>query len=259
MLKLPDVTLVMVETREHKLAAMAVEECLKVAEFGAVLILTDKPVEFAGIVGNYHYVPDWPNKLGWSRAWWFEVPPLVRTRQTLNIQWDSWIWDPSMWTDAFMEYDYIGAPWWYRDGKNVGNGGFSLISTRLKRYIADRRLEFPCDTHVDDDLLCRKYRPVLEEAGFLWAPERVAHQFAFECSRPSDTSRHFGFHAMFNWPIVLPHDKVLERVSLAVASPYIRESYMMKAFCQQHPGIIKELRDKTVAEGESECLQSAPS
>ncbi len=186
-------------------------------------------------------MPDWPDKLGWSRSWWFDVPPLIRTSQTLNIQWDSWISDPSMWRDEFLKYDFIGAPWWYKDGKNVGNGGFCLKSTRLARYIYKHRDKFPCDTAVDDDLLCRTYRPKLEDAGFLWAPESVAHDFAFECCRPSPTSKHFGHHAMFNWPDVLDEERLLERVNIALASPYIRDGYMMKALVQKHPDVMKRL------------------
>ena len=240
MLKLPDVTLVMVETREHALARMAIEDCLKVAEFGDLVIVTDKPAEFP-FKATFKTVPDWPSKLGWSRSWWFDVPPLLKTSHTLNIQWDSWIWDASMWSDEFLKYDFIGAPWWYKDGKNVGNGGFSLVSTPLKRYIFDRRWEYPCDTAVDDDLLCRTYRPRLEDAGFRWAPEPLAHDFAFECCRPSPDSRHFGFHAMFNWPYVLPHDRLLDRVRVAFKSPYIRDSYIGKVFSDRHPKIMEQL------------------
>src|ERR1017187_791348 len=98
-LKLPDVTLVMVETRQHELARMAIEDCLRVAEFGEVLIVTDLPDQFKYISTDqnirFHIVPDWPNKIGWSRSWWFDVPLLLRTSHTLNIQWDSWISDAS--------------------------------------------------------------------------------------------------------------------------------------------------------------------
>jgi Protein of unknown function (DUF5672) len=244
MLKLPDVTLVMVETREHELARLAIKDCTDKVEFGDVLILTNDFDAF-GTIGRWqprrrHLVPDWPDKLGWSRSWWFDVPPLLQTRYTLNIQWDSWVWDASMWSDEFLMYDYIGAPWWYKDGKNVGNGGFSIVSSRLKRYVLDRRGKYPCDTSIDDDLLCRKYRRDLELAGFVWAPERVAHQFAFECCRPSPTSKHFGFHAMFNWPEVLPAKECIERIAIACSSPYIRGSYMMKAFRERHPAILKK-------------------
>ena len=246
-LDLKEVTLVMVETREHTLARLAVEECLDKATFGDVLILTDRPLEFSPLTyrcePRIHSVPDFPDKVGWSRSWWYDVPPLLRTRQTLNIQWDSWIWDASMWDNKFLDYDYIGAPWWYKDGKNVGNGGFSLVSTRLKRYLRANHDKFPCTTAVDDDLLCRSYRPALEDAGFEWAPEKLAHNFAFECSRPSPTSRHFGFHALFNWPEVLPHDQLMQRLEIAARSQYITNpnGVIWKAFTQKYPALLEEL------------------
>lgn len=256
MLKLPDVTLVCVETREHVLAAMAVDECLRKAEFDAVLVLTDKPELFSEVL-NYRLpldpggpnapiqcvvVPDWPDKVGWSRSWWYDVPPLLRTRQTLNIQWDSWIADPSMWDDEWMKYDYVGAPWWYEDGKNVGNGGFSLVSTRLKRFLAKNRDRFPCDSSIDDDLLCRQYRVDLEGEGFIWAPEPVAWKFSYEgCNSRIPFTKHFGFHAMFNWGHVLDHERLRERVLLAMDSPGIANGYQMKAFCEANPEFIKQL------------------
>lgn len=249
-LKLPDVTLVCVETREHELANMAVQDCMRVAEFGDVLILTDDPEKFLDPIGakiRFHKVPDWPDKVGWSRAWWFDVPPLLRTRQTLNIQWDSWIWNTDMWRDEFLQYDYIGAPWWY-DDRNVGNGGFSLVSTALKKYVAKNRDKYPCDTSVDDDLLCRKYRYSLEQKGFRWAPQEVAYDFSYEGCGPqghpntAPPKRHFGFHAMFNWPRVLTQTRLMERLNAAKDSQYIRGSYMLHAFTELNPQVIRDLQ-----------------
>jgi len=248
-LKLPDVTLVCVETREHTLARMAVEDCMRSVEFGDVLILTDRPLEFSPLTflgqPRFSAVPDWPEKIGWSRSWWFDVPPLLRTSHTLNIQWDSWIWDPIMWRNEFLQYDYIGAPWKHlpENGKRVGNGGFSLVSSRLKRFIYDRRDRFPCDSAVDDALLCIKYRPALEDAGFVWAPEHVAYDFSFEGCDGSQPTAHFGFHALFNFPHVLDKDRLFERMEVVLRSPNIMkpDSYMMRAFCEKNPAITQEI------------------
>ena len=119
MLELPAVTLVMLETREHELARLAVKDCVDKVCFGDVLILTDKPEKFDDLncTPRFAPVPDWPDKIGWSRSWWYDVPPLLETEMTLNIQWDSWIWDVSMWRDEFLEYAYIGACWWYPEKK----------------------------------------------------------------------------------------------------------------------------------------------
>jgi hypothetical protein len=244
MLDLSDVTLVMIETRQHELAHMAVEDCVEKVGFGEVLIFTDKADDFKfGDSARFRLVavPDWPDKLGWSRFLWSGVAAYLRTAYMLSIQWDSWIVDPEMWDDEFYRYDYIGAPWWYKDNRNVGNGGFSLRSTRLMRYLRDNRDKFPCTTALDDDLLCRKYRPQLEDIGFVWAPEPVANQFAFECVPAKGST--FGFHALHNFGLVLDHDRLLERCRIAMKSSYIYpDSWMWAELCKRNPTLESELK-----------------
>src|SRR6266498_3767992 len=101
MLKLPGVTLVMLETLDHELARLAVEDSVAKVEFGDVVIFTDKPEKFQPLScdARFVHVPCWTEKIGWSRASWYDVPPQIRTPQTLYIQWDSWVWDVEMWRD----------------------------------------------------------------------------------------------------------------------------------------------------------------
>lgn len=239
MLRLPDVTLVLIETREHALAKLAIEDCLSKAEFGDVLIFTDKPSEFSEY-GRVIEVPDWPEKVGWSRCFWYDVPLQLRTSHSLGIQWDSWIVDPGMWSDDFLQYDYIGSPWWYKDGLNVGNGGFSLRSTHLLRYVHKHRAKYPCLTDADDDLYCRKYRPQLQDAGFVWAPEKRAFDFAFECLRPDPTARHFGFHAVPNFDYGCEGDesRFNARVQLMLQSSYIVGRSVWSSFVAKFPNVM---------------------
>ena len=242
-LKLPDVTLVAIETREHELMRLAIEDCIDKVDFAEVLIFTDRPLEYSQLTlkdchPRFVMVPDWPDKLGWSRCLWNDVGPEVRTSHWLSIQWDSWVFDPAKWHDENLRYDYIGSPWWYKDGRNVGNGGFSLRSTRLARYLRQNRAKFPCTTNIDDDLLCRHYRPALQDAGFVWAPHKLAEDFSFELMRPSDTSRHFGFHGMFNWHAVLNEEQILERAEIAYRSDYIR-ARMWGSFVERNPEVAK--------------------
>ena len=141
--------------------------------------------------------------------------------------------------ENFLDYDYAGACWWYQDSRNVGNGGFSLRSTALMRYLRKHRDIFPCTTPIDDDLLCRKYRPALEEKGFTWAPQEVAKDFAFECIQP-DPLKTFGFHGMFNWHLVLNEDQLMERAEIASHSNYIKKNERMwGAFCKNNPKIAQ--------------------
>jgi len=236
MLSLPDVTLVMIETRRHDLARMAIEDCLRQADFGEALVFSDRRLAVQG--ATYVAIDDFPTKLGWCEFLWRDVPAYVKTRQALLIQWDSWIFDPAMWREDFLAFDYIGAPWWYRDGRNVGNSGFSLRSKRLMDFLAKREARFPVTTPAEDDLLCRRYRPAIEqETGFCWAPEDVALDFAFERIRAARDSRHFGFHGTFNWPFVLDADRLAERVAIAQRDPYIVNTGMLAeiAAVEAHP------------------------
>ena len=235
-LKLPDVTLVAVDTYAHALTRAAVQDCMMEAEFGDVMVFTDAPVQ--GLAAG-HQVQLVGRKIDSGEAaerfFWERVPYCIETSHFMWVQWDSWITDADMWTDEFLAYDYIGAPWWYDDGRNVGNGGFSLRSARLARYVADRPGEFPF-RKPEDDTLCRVHRPALEAAGFRWAPEPLAMRFAFECVKPSLGSRHFGFHGVFNWPWVLTPLALKRR--FALAPPKIVE------FCRR-PDIAMAAKDAT--------------
>lgn len=244
MLNLPDVTLVLIETREHDLAKLALEDCERKAKFGDVLVFTDRPSMFIRADRRVITVPDWPEKDGWSRCFWYDVPLHLRTSHTLGIQWDSWVVAPEMWNDEYLKYDYIGAPWWYKDGMNVGNGGFSLRSTKLCRFVRKNRDRYPCVNALDDDLYCRKYRPTLQTEGFVWAPQSLAQDFAFECVRPDPNARHFGFHAAFNFDYGCENDepRFLERVQLMLRSDYIckrNEGKNWTNFTSKFPQVVQ--------------------
>lgn len=122
----------------------------------------------------------------------------VKTDFVLTIQHDGFILNPKAWTKEFLYYDYIGAPWWYDDGKNVGNGGFSLRSRKLLKILAnDKKIKkfTPEDHHI-----CRTYRKYLESKGIKFAPERLAAKFSVEGNiREFKTGQNiwkgeFGFH-----------------------------------------------------------------
>ncbi len=239
-INLPDVTLVTLETREHVLARMAIQDCKRKANFGDVLVLTDKPELFED-EGRTVTVQDFPDKVKWSQCRWQEIGPHLKTSHMLYIEWDAGVFDASMWRNEFLEYDYAGAPWWYTDYKNVGNGGFSLRSTALTRYLRKHRDKFPCISSVDDDLLCRKYRPDLESLGFVWAPQILAKDFAFEIVRP-DPVKAFGFHGIFNWHLAFDEEQLFKRAEVASQSPYIRNhEHLWGSFCKNNPKIVERL------------------
>lgn len=245
MLELPDVTLVLIETREHDLAELALRDCERKVVFGDVLVFTDRVSQFQRADRRVIPVPDWDKKIGWSKCFWMDVPLHVRTSHALCIQWDSWVVDTGAWQDEFLQYDFVGAPWWYQDGLNVGNGGFCLRSARMMRYIRKNRSSYPVVTDLDDDLFCRRYRPGLQAAGFEWAPEPIAQAFAFEIVRPNKEQRHFGFHAVYNFNYGCEGDeeRALERARIMRKSEYFTKSnpYLWGGMVKAFPWIEERL------------------
>ena len=225
MLNLSSVTLVMVETICHDLAKLAVQDCIKHADFGEVLVFSDKHLGIPG--ASQIKVENWPTKLGWSEWLWYGVPQYVKTPQALLLQWDAGICKPECWKDEFLTYDYIGAPWgWHAAGMNVGNSGFSLRSKRLQDYLHKNRKTLPVSD--PEDVACsRIHRPALEAAGFKWADQYTALDFAFENARLQSLN-HFGYHGIWNWPLVLNQDELEHRMRLAGQIPYIEKSGMLK-------------------------------
>lgn len=212
MLELPNVTLVCAFNVCHDLSLRAVDDCARAARFGAIKIFTDDSI-------GRDFVPAHPFSTPRERLDFvtYEIPKHITTTHILNVQWDSWIIDPAMWRDDFLNYDYIGAPWWFADGFNVGNSGFCLRSKRLIDFLAANPQDFP-PGEPEDLVLCRDYRKRLLQ--FRWAPQALAHQFAFERVRAAPRS--FGYHGMFNWPHVMTDEEIEER--LAMAPRYVAKS-----------------------------------
>lgn len=215
-LSLSTVTLVTVDTVCHRLTEMSLAECMRHADFGEVIVLSDRKLNVPGALQRPYQASSRDDV---ARAYWSVLPWLVSTDFMLIVHWDSWIIHPKRWQQEFLAYDYIGAPWWYTDGHNVGNSGFNIRSTKLARHIALSGLRCSCP---DDDVICRRYRPELEADGFTWAPQELAWRFAFERTHLYPTAEVFGFHGIFNWPLVLSDEAIEER--MAQAPDYVRRS-----------------------------------
>lgn len=210
---------------------LSLEDTLHKVSFGRVLIMTDRPDQFAGLAADVVEIANAPNKPGWEKQRWFDLPPLMTTDYSLFMEWDAGVVDPALWDDEFLNYDYIGAPWWYGDGLNVGNAGFCLRSRKLMDFLAENGKQFPCVGNADDTV-CRIYRRTLEVHGFKWPTDELAHKFSFECWAPHPT---FGYHAMRNWPHVFEGDDLVRRTKLALNNPYIGRTDMMQQLFRMKP------------------------
>lgn len=179
-LHLPNVTLIGVDTNAQRLQA-ACDASTKDILFGAVKMITTAPIR---------------SKQDYSLFCIRELYKHVDTEYMLIIQWDGYVLNYLAWNPAWLEYDYIGAPWWYTDGLNVGNGGFSLRTRRLMELTAQDSA-FDKVFHPEDDAICRKRRRYLEtQYGVKFAPDELARKFSIEGYNQANKtwSGEFGFH-----------------------------------------------------------------
>jgi uncharacterized protein DUF5672 len=191
---LHNVSLVCVDTNHPDRGAWAIAQCLKQCDFGAVkLFTTDEGQPHAVKIGPLHGIQAYCNFC--IRDLW----EYIETDYLLVVQYDGFILNGAAWSDEFLKYDYIGAPW---HGGLVGNGGFALRSRRLMEACS----RLPGESHPEDQFISRHHRRTLEGQGLKFAPVEVASRFALEAAgfNPeqnawfSDSrkwSGEFGFHS----------------------------------------------------------------
>lgn len=209
-LLLPNVTFLMLETRRIELALEVLKQTTDHIQFGAVKFLSSPSI------------PDAQTKLEWEKQLWELAPLYVQTSHCLFAEWDAGINCVDAWSDEFLEYDYIGAPWPHEHYR-VGNGGFSLRSAKLMRHLRSNPKVYPV-VSPSDHYLCIIYRNALERDGFKFAPYEIGKRFSFE--RDLTSLYTFGFHGMFNWPRVLNEQQLTRRLNLAKKDEYIVQTMM---------------------------------
>lgn len=178
-LYLPDVTLFGIDAHDPKGIVRAAEICQRDVEFGAVKIITERL--FQGREGYSDFII---NKLHEH----------FDTSHCLVIHADGYIMNWEAWDDKWLQLDLIGASWWYKDNKNVGNGGFTLRSKYLQQLLPSLNVQ---DTHPEDHVICRVLREQLErEHNVKFASEEVANRFSIEGFNTPDHHYRgqFGFH-----------------------------------------------------------------
>lgn len=177
----------------------AISHCLSLVKFYDTLLLTDikldsqlsdsiKIVNIENIPSYIDYqrfvVSTMPNILLDS------ISPSFRGH-FLFINWDGFIVNSKSWSNQFLLYDYIGAPWpWF--GNVVGNGGFCLKS---RKFIETQRSI--CSNHIvshnEDVELCIVLRKIFEEHGCKYADKHIGYMFSTEYG-VYDIYNSFGFH-----------------------------------------------------------------
>lgn len=223
MLDLPNVTLLLVETRAHKITERVIADCISKVNFGEILLFTDKPdlIRFdPDRKARTVLCPNFPDKKQAGQFYYQHACAQISTDFALMLEWDAGIHDVTKWRPEFLEYDYIGAPWNVRPKEqnclDVGNGGFMLMSKKLGLFLTEHGHDFPVYTDID---VGRTFRARLEDQGFKWPNRILAGKFSWELvTRDPDN---FGFHGTFTWPEMLSREEVATRARLMAETPYL--------------------------------------
>jgi hypothetical protein len=195
-LHLPQVTLCAVTSVNVAATLRAIEVSLRLVRFGACKLLTDAKVSSAHPEIEVVPIPRLGSSAAYSDFILVGLPDHVTTTHCLVVQWDGHLIDAGRWQDAFLDYDYIGASWpQFKDGHDVGNGGFSLRTRHLMELCRNPAF---VPVHPEDVAIGRTNRTWLEEQGMRFAPRDLADVFAAE--RTGDPQETFGYHGVWNMP-----------------------------------------------------------
>jgi hypothetical protein len=124
----------------------------------------------------------------------FNLNKYIDTSFCMIVQIDGFPINYRAWTDNFLKYDYIGAPWLVYneipEDKVVGNSGFCIRSKnlleKLTEYDYSSKRDGPEDAYV-----CRKIDGELKADGIEFAPVHHAKLFSVENMLYQGQ---FGFH-----------------------------------------------------------------
>lgn len=195
MLNLENVDLICVDCIDVERAAKDILHSKKNITFNSCKLLTDKQyyhsqfdvIQIDSITDIYMYSDFIIN----------ELYKYIQASHVLIVQYDGFVLNHTSWNNNFLNYDYIGAPWYKYDDR-VGNGGFSLrskvlmefISIITNMYVNDRNRWSLCN--MEDQYICFTLRQDLEKIGFKFAPKEHAMEFSTEFQPPY--TNQFGWH-----------------------------------------------------------------
>lgn len=205
-LKLPNITLLGVDCVNVERLQAVMDVCEKDIEFGAVKLLTSLPTNDKRLVK----IPHIGSVEEYSKFCAVDLKEYVDTDYVLIVQYDGFILNPESWTDKFLDYDYVGAPWLVADWSvkdfnfpesllgtiAVGNGGFCLRTKKFLEVSAKLMQEGKIpQIHPEDVSLCIWHKDLLEKEGIKIAPPEIASKFSIE-GDDWVYDKQFGFHKL---------------------------------------------------------------
>lgn len=225
MLHLPRVTLCAVACTKVDQTIHALRVSKKKIQFADAILLTHEKLDLSryGIrVINIERL----DYRGYNHFVLFRLAEYVPTDFALLVQNDGYVLRPDKWTDDFLEYDYIGAPWprnlhYTAEGVNirVGNGGFTLRSKKLLNALNALNLPFTDNGtgyFHEDGVITNYHRKKLEDYGIKYAPVEIASRFSRETMCEDSEKYPFGFHNNKNVPRFLSLRPFLQKLHVEI-------------------------------------------
>jgi hypothetical protein len=214
-----NVTLVVIDSKQYDATTWAINHTRKFFPKNPLLVFSDE--DFYPKRDKFIKVNKF-DAVEHSKICLQNVGDHVETSHALFIQYDGMPVNEQSWTDEYMEYDYIGAPWvdWLGLGRyRVGNGGFSLRSKQLMRFTLHIQQQFENVANTglaswwkEDGLIGIHCRDWLVSCGIKFAPIELAAQFSHEF--PVGKTNSFGFHDKTNAELFLNKEQYTEWTKL---------------------------------------------
>lgn len=191
--ELLNITLIGIDCVDLSRLQLAADISSKNISFGKVLLLSSIKSDDPRVIP----IPYLSSTKEYSNFMIKELYKYIDTEFALVFQYDGFVLNPSAWSDSFLQYDYIGAPWYHLGDLRVGNGGFSLRSKKLLNWLANNWGKCGGRIHPEDVFISKFARPYIEQDGMKFAPEDIAKKFSMEgTERTVVWNGEFGFHGI---------------------------------------------------------------
>jgi hypothetical protein len=239
MLNLNNITIVSINTRDPENSIKAIERSSKYIKYAKYLLLSNNKINHGFI--ETKIIPEIKSIEEYSFFCVKKLNDYIETDFCLMVQPDGFVTNPFMWSDDFLNFDYIGAPWdillsrqaLYNCGIIihdlskvpiiVGNGGFSL---RSKKLLHECSLTNYLDPKIpEDNFITIVNRENFKNKQIKFSDVKTAKRFSLEC--PIDLNEknitldaHFGFHGYHGYKkplldLINNYDEDIEAVKLA--------------------------------------------
>jgi hypothetical protein len=221
MINLPNVTLVNITSVKHEQNIKSLVQSKKHIKFGSVKFISDIKPDY--LPSDIEYCKcDKLDSLSFAHFAWYDWWKYIDTELCLFVHHDGFVLNPKLWSDDFLKFDWVGAPWPNHSGYHnkgryipVGNGGFAIRSRKILKAPTDLNLPlldncgfgFP---HEDMNY-CNYHYDAMIEYGIKYADIDTAARFATEMYVDGHSQNSFGFHDFRYYP---QFEKILDDIDL---------------------------------------------